>query len=234
MPHPLLLAVTSNLFTFVVSAVIVVVGALGVVVARNPVHSALMLVMTLFGVAVLFVIQDAQFLAVVQVIVYAGAIVVLFLFVIMLLGVDREEMMARDPLPAQRPLAVFLGLAALGLILYLASKASWATGSKSVAGPAGGPGSNIEKLARSIFTTYLIPFEATSVLLVIAVVGAVVLSRRLPGRLRQQVRVADLPTGGDASRGGAPVFEVPEAKPPKFDVPEAGASEVGASGGAQG
>ncbi|PZS16536.1 MAG: hypothetical protein DLM54_11060 [Acidimicrobiales bacterium] len=210
MPHPLLLAVTSNLFTFVVSAIIVVVGALGVVVARNPVHSALMLVMTLFGVAVLFVIQDAQFLAVVQVIVYAGAIVVLFLFVIMLLGVDREEMMARDPLPGQRPLAVILGLAALGLILYLASTASWATGARSVAGPAGGPGSNIEKLARSIFTTYLIPFEATSVLLVIAVVGAVVLSRRLPGRSRQQVSISDLPTGGDTSRGQTPSAEPSE------------------------
>ena len=69
---------------------ICVVGALGVVLSTHPVHSALMLVMTLFGVAVLFVEENAQFLAVVQVIVYAGAIVVLFLFVIMLLGIDRR------------------------------------------------------------------------------------------------------------------------------------------------
>lgn len=233
MPHPLLLAVTSNLFTFVVSAIIVVVGALGVVVARNPVHSALMLVMTLFGVAVLFVIQDAQFLAVVQVIVYAGAIVVLFLFVIMLLGVDREEMMARDPLPAQRPLAVILGLAALGLILYLAFRARWATGAQSVAGPAGGPGSNIEKLARSIFTTYLIPFEATSVLLVIAVVGAVVLSRRLPGRPSQRSTVADLPTGGDVRKGGptpASVAQTSTGRAPEAGALEPDAPEVEAPG----
>ena len=83
-------------------AAICVVRALGVVLARNPVHSALMLVMTLFGVAVLFVEEDAQFLAAVQVIVYAGAIVVLFLFVIMLLGVDRNEAIARraSPRPA--------------------------------------------------------------------------------------------------------------------------------------
>ncbi len=73
---------------FAVAAVVILAGAVGVVLSRNPVHSALMLVMTLFGMAVLFVAQDAHFLAAVQVIVYAGAIVVLFLFVIMLLGVD--------------------------------------------------------------------------------------------------------------------------------------------------
>ena len=97
---------------FAVAAAIVLAGAIGVVVARNPVHSALMLVMTLFGVAVLFVLQQASFLAAVQVIVYAGAIVVLFLFVIMFLGVDREENIADEPLRGQRPLAV--GLVVLG------------------------------------------------------------------------------------------------------------------------
>ncbi|HAN07915.1 MAG TPA: NADH-quinone oxidoreductase subunit J, partial [Acidimicrobiaceae bacterium] len=76
---------------FLVAAVICLTGALGVILARNPVHSALMLVMTLFGVAVQFVSQEAHFLAAVQVIVYAGAIVVLFLFVIMLLGVDTAQ-----------------------------------------------------------------------------------------------------------------------------------------------
>src|SRR5205807_2691711 len=81
------------------------IGAIGVVVSRHPVHSALMLIQTLFGVAVLFVAQQADFLAAVQVIVYAGAIVVLFLFVIMLVGVDREESIAVDPLPGQRPTA---------------------------------------------------------------------------------------------------------------------------------
>ena len=93
-------------------------GAIGVVLARNPVHSALMLVMTLFGVAVLFVLQNAPFLAAVQVIVYAGAIVVLFLFVIMFLGVDREENIAAEPLRGQRPLAVALVLlGTTGLLL---------------------------------------------------------------------------------------------------------------------
>ena len=83
---------------FIVAATIVLVGAIGVVVRSNPVHCALSLVMTLFGIAVLFIAQEAHFLAAVQVIVYAGAIVVLFLFVIMLLGVDRAEDLSVDPL----------------------------------------------------------------------------------------------------------------------------------------
>src|SRR5580700_5263036 len=84
-------ATLPDALTFALAAIITIAGALGVVVLRNPVHSALSLIMTLFGIAVLFVEQDAQFLAAVQIIVYSGAVVVLFLFVIMLLGVDRRE-----------------------------------------------------------------------------------------------------------------------------------------------
>ena len=87
-----------EMFTFLIAGAIVLGGALGVVLLRNPVHNALSLVATLFGVAVLFVIQEAYFLAAIQVIVYAGAIVILFLFVIMFLGVDRIEATERDPL----------------------------------------------------------------------------------------------------------------------------------------
>src|ERR1044071_2796667 len=99
-----------ELAVFAVCALVVVGGALGVILSRNSVHAALSLVATLFGVAVLFIAQDAQFLAAVQVIVYAGAIVVLFLFVIMLLGVDRSDDLATDPLVGQRPVAVLLGV----------------------------------------------------------------------------------------------------------------------------
>lgn len=163
---------------FVVAALVTLAGALGVVVTANPVHAALSLVLTLFGVAVLFVEQQAHFLAAVQVIVYAGAIVVLFLFVIMLLGVDRPEALHEERLLAQRPAALVLGAAALLEVLVLA-RAHWATGSPSTAGPANVPGrANVELLARSLFTRYVLAFEATSVLLVIAVVGAVVLARR--------------------------------------------------------
>jgi NADH-quinone oxidoreductase subunit J len=175
---PLLLAATKvDAAVFVLGAALVLAGAVGVVIARNPVHSALMLVMTLFGVAVLFVSQEAHFLAAVQVIVYAGAIVVLFLFVIMLVGVDKEENVQTEPLRGQRIAAVVLAIAVLGQVLWLGGS-TWTSGSPSVAGTSLGAGTNVEKLARSIFTRYLLPFEATSVLLVVAVVGAVVLARR--------------------------------------------------------
>ncbi len=164
---------------FVVAGAAVLAGALGVILATHPVHSALMLVMTLFGVAVLFVAQEAHFLAAVQIIVYAGAIVVLFLFVIMLLGVDRTENIRSEPLTAQRPLAYLAGIGVIAAIFLLA-RTAWVSGAESVAGAADGPGSNVEKVARSLFTRYLLAFEMTSVLLVIAVVGAVVLARHSP------------------------------------------------------
>ena len=164
---------------FVAAAIAALTGALGVVLASHPVHSALMLVLTLFGVAVLFVAQQAHFLAAVQVIVYAGAIVVLFLFVIMLLGVDRTENVRIEPLTAQRPVAYLAGIGLIAGVFVLA-RTAWVSGADAVAGAADGPGSNVEKLAGSLFTRYLLAFEMTSVLLVIAVVGAVVLARHSP------------------------------------------------------
>ena len=179
MTGALLLAATKvDTVVFAASALIILAGAIGVVISRNPVHAALFLVMTLFGVAVLFVAQEAHFLAAVQVIVYAGAIVVLFLFVIMLLGVDQKENVMAEPLRGQRPLALLLGVISLAELFLLSQGTKWVTGAEAVAGPLSGAGSNVEKLARAIFTRYLLAFELTSVLLVIAVVGAVVLARR--------------------------------------------------------
>jgi NADH-quinone oxidoreductase subunit J len=172
-------ATVPDIIIFVVGAILALAGAAGVVVSKNPVHAALSLVTTLFGVAVLFIEQEAHFLAAVQVIVYAGAIVVLFLFVIMLLGVDRPESAGKpDIFKAWRPFVVVLSAAVGVLVLVLANWDWKATGQKSVGGPASGPGSNVEKLADSIFQQYLLPFEATSLLLVIAVVAAVILARR--------------------------------------------------------
>jgi NADH-quinone oxidoreductase subunit J len=162
---------------FLVAAAIVLAGALGVILYRNPVHSALSLVATLFGVAVLFVAQDAHLLAAVQVIVYAGAIVVLFLFVIMLLGVDQADSLREDPLPGQRPLAILGGAATLGLLLViLISQEDPTTGGEGVGGFGDRP--NVEALARVLFSDYVFAFEITSLLLTIAVVGAVVLAKR--------------------------------------------------------
>jgi NADH-quinone oxidoreductase subunit J len=168
-------------FIFFVFAALTLAGALGVVLARNPVHSALSLVVTLVSVAVLFLQQDAHLLAAVQVVVYAGAIVVLFLFVIMLLGVDQAETL-RDPLKAQRAAAVILGLVVLAEVLFLAGH-HWATGAEAPAASSirGGPpglGNNVERVARSLFTDFLWAFEITAALLVLSVIGAVILARR--------------------------------------------------------
>src|SRR6201996_9196313 len=124
-----------DILVFAASAAVILVGAIGVVTSRNAVHAALSLVLTLFGVAVLFIEQNAQFLAAVQVIVYAGAIVVLFLFVIMFLGVDRQENVEVEPLKGQRPLAFALMAVVLGCVLALSISAHWVTGAHHVAGP---------------------------------------------------------------------------------------------------
>jgi len=188
-------ASTVDALTFAIAAAVILAGAIGVVVARNPVHCALSLVMTLFGVAVLFVEQQANFLAAVQVIVYAGAIVVLFLFVIMFLGVDTRERVEEEPLRGQRPLAVGLMVLGLAGLLLMGFGAHWSVGARSVAGPARGQsGGDVAALGRSVFTTYLFAFEITSALLVIAVVGAVVLARRPGGALAPETDPEAEPT----------------------------------------
>lgn len=164
---------------FLVAAAICLSGAIGVIVAKNPVHSALMLVMTLFGIAVLFVAQEAHFLAAVQVIVYAGAIVVLFLFVIMLLGVDVASDIELGGFKGQREAAAgfaVVALAVLGWVIANADPAPAVAQSRSGALDEATP--DVNQLAHSLFSDYVYAFELTSVLLVVAVIGAVVLARR--------------------------------------------------------
>ena len=164
---------------FLTAAAIVLTGALGVIFAKNPVHSALMLVMTLFGIAVLFVSQEAHFLAAVQVIVYAGAIVVLFLFVIMLLGVDKVESWETGPLSGQRYATAAIAVIALAMVALLASRAiDVSEGAKAGVAPLDSGEANVITLGRALFTDYVFAFELTGALLVIAVIGAVVLARR--------------------------------------------------------
>ena len=168
-----------DLVVFVVSAAIVLAGAFGVILSRNPVHAALSLVATLFGIAVLFIAQDAQFLAAVQVIVYAGAIVVLFLFVLMLLGVDQAEDLSVDPLIGQRPLAILTAAAGLAVLLVaLLGGDTPATGLHAATEAISDTVPNINQLGTVLFTDYVLAFEITAILLTIAVVGAVVLANK--------------------------------------------------------
>jgi len=169
---------------FLISAAIVLAGAGGVLVARSPVHAALFLVQTLFGVSVLFVLQDATFLAAIQVIVYAGAVVILFLFVIMLLGVDRSEDLGMEPIVGQRPVAALVGASLLGMLLIaLLVSVDGPTGAHGANAALGDAADNTRRLGEALFTDYVFAVELTAILLTIAVIGAVVLARKVRGPL---------------------------------------------------
>jgi NADH-quinone oxidoreductase subunit J len=162
---------------FIIGAALALIGAFGVVLARNPVHNALFLLMTLVTMAVFFLQQHAQLVAIIQIVVYASAIVVLFLFVITLLGVDEHESL-EDSHHFQRWAALALGAIAVALVVGVAGR-HWVTGASSAHGALDDPRTgNVQNLARALFTDFLWPFELTAALLVIAVVGGVVLARR--------------------------------------------------------
>jgi NADH-quinone oxidoreductase subunit J len=161
-----------ELLLFLVVAGLAIFSAVGLVVRPNPLHGALFLVGNLFCVAVLYLMLRAEFLALAQVIVYAGAIMVLFIFAIMLLIPGRAEA-GPDPLGPQRGLALpFAGV--LGLVVV------WALGRAGAPVPAPAPPVGVRAIAQLLFTDYLLPFEVTSVLLLAALIGALVLAKSRP------------------------------------------------------
>lgn len=165
---------TGEAVTFWVLGALALVGAIGVVVAVNAVYSAMFLAMTMIILAVFYMIQDALFLGVVQVVVYTGAVMMLFLFVLMLIGVDSAESL-RETLRGQRVAAALTGIG-FGIMLITA------IGDAATNGFAGmttaNANGNVEGLAALIFSRYLWAFELTSALLVTAAVGAMVLAHR--------------------------------------------------------
>jgi len=166
----------AELLLFIVFGSVAVAGALTMVLHPNPVHGALGLMATMLSIAVFYVVNSGHFIAAVQVVVYAGAVMTLFLFVIMLIGVDRSENLA-EQLPLQRQLALGLGLAFLVLLALIGSTA-WIT-----APPTGSePNGTVEAIADLIFTDWLLPFEVTTLLLIVASVGAVALAQYDPRR----------------------------------------------------
>lgn len=166
---------------FFISAAAALIAGISMVISKNAVHSALFLVGSQIALAVLFLLQGAFFIAALQVIVYAGAIMVLFVFVIMLLGVDQKEALI-EPLGFQRPIAAALGLILILEAIYLGVSNSIASSSRlRLVSPVNVPlprEGNTEALARVLFTKWAFPFEATSLVLVIAVVGVMVLAKR--------------------------------------------------------
>jgi len=155
---------------FILFGAIAVCGAIMVVTRRSPMASALYLILTLFAVAAVFVLRQAHFLAAVQVIVYAGAVVVLFVFVIMLINVPE------DRLPVERATTTrVLGVLAAGM--FILESAVLARRFWMPKGPAAEVGT-VEAVGRALFTDYLLAFEITSVLLLAAVIGAIALAKR--------------------------------------------------------
>ena len=163
-----------TLIIFWAFAGLAVTSALACITRRSPVASALWLVVTLFSLAALFVLLDAQFIAVLQVLVYAGAIMVLFLFVIMLLNLG-----GAGPTDLKGPLGLGVGVLLAGLLLVqlLVLRQAAAAGAGGAVRPPAEQGM-IPPVARLLFTAYLVPFEITSMLLLAALVGAVVLAKR--------------------------------------------------------
>lgn len=164
----------AELVLFIVFGIIAVAGALAMLLHPNPVHGALGLMTTMLSLAVFYVVNSGHFIAAVQVVVYAGAVMTLFLFVIMLIGVDRAESL-EERLPMQRQIVV--GLGALFLVLMgLIAGSAW------IAAPQGStePNGTVEAIADLIFTDWLLPFEVTTLLLIIASVGAVALAKHEP------------------------------------------------------
>jgi NADH-quinone oxidoreductase subunit J len=183
-----------ELILFAVLAIVSVVSAVWMVSTRNPVRSALFLVVTFLAMAVFYVTLSAQFIAAVQIIVYAGAIMVLFLFVIMLLNIGAPQAL-REPGGLQRPVAIVLALVFLGALFLSPTLLSLPAPRKAAeyvvtnptvtmsAPPTVTPANigTVETIGYNLFSPalpWLFPFEATSILLLVAVVGAIIMAKR--------------------------------------------------------
>ena len=168
-----------DVFAFYAFAAIAVVASLFVVAQRNPMHSVMLLIASFGGLAGLYVLLDAPFTAVTQIIIYAGAIMVLFLFVVMLLNIPQED-------PAPRSVSMLLGPTGMrfgiGLSLLLGAEVVWAMWRvRAGAFPQGASDTDVSSVAaigRELFTRHAFAFEATSILILVAMVGAVVLARK--------------------------------------------------------
>ena len=168
---------TGETITFWVCATLAVIGALGTVLSRKAVHSALFIAMTMINLAILYVAQDAPFLGMVQIIVYTGAVMMLFVFVLMVVGVDASDSLV-ETLKGQRVLA---GVAFVGFLGLLLAGIIGSLDGTTVAGlneANAEHGGNVQGIGVLIFTRYLLAFEITSALLITAAVGAMILTHR--------------------------------------------------------
>jgi NADH-quinone oxidoreductase subunit J len=157
---------------FIIFAAVALAGAIGMLTARNPVYSAVGLLSTMFAIAIMYILLDAHFVAVVQVIIYAGAVMTLFLFVIMLIGVDRPD--AYGVRPASQLVMTWVVAVGLFATIALAGRQAWVTGSSAFGNLQ--MNGTIEAVADELFGTWTIVFLATVLLLTIAALGTIALA----------------------------------------------------------
>jgi NADH-quinone oxidoreductase subunit J len=197
---------------FWVSGTFAVVGALGMVASKKAVHSALWVAFAMINIAVLYFSLEAPFLGVTQIIVYTGAVMMLFLFVLMIVGVDSSDSFL-ETIKGQRLLAAMFAFA-FGGLLVASIATTWASPSAGLAIANAGYGGHLQGLARLIFGTYLFSFEALSALLITAAVGAMVLAhneRWTPRKTQDQLQrertmgnhVTPLPAPGVLARSNS-------------------------------
>jgi len=163
---------TTELALFILLAAMAISGAVSLILQRHPIHSALSLIVVMTALAGLYLLLGAEFIAAVQIIVYAGAIMVLFVFVIMLLNAGQEERTSFSRM------ATYVGLPVS--VLLLVQLAWWITRGATLAAPPRPNPASTRGLALLLFKDFLLPFELTSILILIAILGAIVLAKREP------------------------------------------------------
>src|SRR3954466_7354095 len=195
---------THEAVVFWILAPLSVLAALGLIAVRSAVHAAVLLAVVMLSLAAFYTAEDAPFLAVVQVVVYTGAVLMLFLFVLMLIGVDSTDSLV-ETLRGQRVAAIVLGLGFAALLVIGLAGALGSFHPKGVAGAEADKG-NVVAIAELLFSRYVFAFEATSALLITAGLGAMVLAHRerLVPRRTQQERMQER-----FARGGAAVGPLP-------------------------
>jgi NADH-quinone oxidoreductase subunit J len=167
---------TFSLSIFYVFAAILVVGGLRVITAKNPVHAALFLVLSFFTASALWLLMQAEFLAIVLILVYVGAVMVLFLFVVMMLDINFDKL--REGFWKYLPVAATVALALVTEMILLITSKGFHLADYTGAGAPAVAVSNTKQLGRVLYTDYLLPFELASVILLVAIVAAIALTLR--------------------------------------------------------
>jgi NADH-quinone oxidoreductase subunit J len=189
---------TGEAIVFWVSGTLAVIGALGMVISRKAVHSALFIALTMINLAILYVANSAPFLGMVQIIVYTGAVMMLFLFVLMVVGVDSSDSLI-ETIKGQRVAALLMGVGLSVLLIAGIGNGLMETSSVGLDAANAAQGGNVEGLAALIFTDFVVAFQVTAALLITAAMGAMILTHRerwLPRKTQRELSQDRFAAGG--------------------------------------